>query len=237
MVSYTSSFLPASGLDAGVRAAMLRIFLRHYEGTCAELFQADLQDKDEAQLLYADGRLVGFSTVLYYPFIWRDSRINVVFSGDTVVSREHWGQQRLAADWLAHMGERMRREPDVPLFWFLIVKGHRTFRYLDVFARAYHPGGGEPDGNLPALAAALARQRFGDCYDAERGLLIFPECRGRLAGDIAEPTPAEQKKEAVRFFLERNPHYRRGDELVCLCRLHPDNLRPLARRFFIGREG
>lgn len=234
MTAYTSVFLPVAELEAKTRARMLDIFLRHYDGTSPTIFQADLQEKDEALLLYADGALAGFSTVCYYPFIWQGRRVNIVFSGDTIVSREHWGQQKLAAAWLAHMGARMRREPDTPLFWFLIVKGHRTFRYLDIFALSWYPR--ENDAAMKKLAAALARQRFGEYFDAGRGLLVFPYCRGRLAADIAEPSPAEYKKQAVRFFLERNPGYRRGDELVCLCSLRPDNLRPMARRLFTAGE-
>jgi hypothetical protein len=32
--------------------------------------------------------------------------------------------------------------------------------------------------------------------------------------------------------FERNPHYAAGDELMCLTRLTPSNLRPLAQRLF-----
>lgn len=236
MPVYSSLFVPIDDLDAATREAMLEIFLRHYAETDAATFRKDLREKNEVQLLHADGSLVGFSTLLHYFFDWQGQRRQIVFSGDTVVSREHWGQQRLAADWLAHMGERLRRQPETPLYWFLIVKGHRTFRYLDVFARSYFPGKENGDIELAPLAAALARQRFGDCYDAERGLLIFPPGHGCLAADIAEPTAAECRKPAVQDFLRRNPSYRRGDELVCLCRLHADNLQPLARRFFAGKR-
>jgi hypothetical protein len=34
----------------------------------------------------------------------------------------------------------------------------------------------------------------------------------------------------IAFFQLRNPGHRRGDELVCLARFHPDNLKPYIRR-------
>jgi hypothetical protein len=42
----------------------------------------------------------------------------------------------------------------------------------------------------------------------------------------------DQGRPEVRFFLAANPGYVRGDELLCLCRLAPDNLTPIARRAF-----
>jgi hypothetical protein len=36
----------------------------------------------------------------------------------------------------------------------------------------------------------------------------------------------------VRFFLQCNFGYTKGDELVCLCALSVDNMRPLTRRLF-----
>jgi len=41
----------------------------------------------------------------------------------------------------------------------------------------------------------------------------------------------------VAFFLARNPGYARGDELVCLCELAAEKLRPLARRIFCDESG
>jgi hypothetical protein len=212
---------------------MQNLFLTYYEATTPELFQSDLQDKDEVQILYYGKDIVGFSTFLFYPFTWQGRALRIVFSGDTIVSREHWGQQTLAADWLGHMGKKERESPDVPLYWFLIVKGHRTYRYLDVFAREFHPRKDAPPSELAPLSAALARKRFGDFFDARRGLISFPEPHGQLAAFIAEPAQSDLRKDSVRFFMEKNPEYRRGDELVCLCRLHADNLRPMARRFFL----
>jgi hypothetical protein len=40
----------------------------------------------------------------------------------------------------------------------------------------------------------------------------------------------------VAFFARRNPGHERGDELVCLARVAPDNLTALGRRL-AGRPG
>ncbi len=83
----------------------------------------------------------------------------------------------------------------------------------------------------------LAEQRFGAFYDASSGLVRFPQSRGQLKPDWAAPDALELRRPEVRFFLQRNPGYVRGHELVCLSTLEADNLRPLARRLFIQGMG
>src|SRR5262249_54449934 len=88
----------------------------------------------------------------------------------------------------------------------------------------------------PAWAASiittLAQRRFAGAYDAERGVVSFPQSRGHLKPLWAEIEPEEMARPDVAFFLHSNPGYTRGDELVCLTELTSANLRPLARRVF-----
>ena len=49
---------------------------------------------------------------------------------------------------------------------------------------------------------------------------------------MAEPRPEELARAPVRFFLERNPGFRAGHELVCLCDMEPANMKPLTLRLF-----
>jgi len=54
---------------------------------------------------------------------------------------------------------------------------------------------------------------------------------------IAHPDIDELERQDVRFFLARNPGYLQGNELVCVCELAVDNLKPLAARFFQRAAG
>ncbi len=235
MPEYFSRFYPISGLAFAQRLAMQRLYMEHYDATSPEMFQRDMDEKDAVQIVYHEDALVGFSTYLLYRFVWQKQPLRVVFSGDTIVSRRHWGQQALALDWLGRMGAYEREEPEVPLYWFLSAKGHRTYRYLSVFAREFYPHWEAFAPDLRDLAHALAAARFGADFRPESGVISFQEPHGRLAPEIAEASEAERAKEPVGFFLRANPGYRRGDELVCLCRLCADNLRPLARRAFVRK--
>jgi len=82
------------------------------------------------------------------------------------------------------------------------------------------------------LMNMLAEQKFGDCYDAASGVVCFPNSRGQLRGDWAGVPEAALRKPEVRFFLERNPGYAQGNELVCLAELSVENLRSVGRRRF-----
>jgi hypothetical protein len=232
----TSHIIPVSAVSPSNREEMWNLYRRFYSGTCRELFEADLAAKDSLLLLCDSAqRIQGFSTLALGITHTETGPVRFVFSGDTIIERAYWGTQALAFTWLRYVGELKRERPDLPLFWFLIVKGHRTFRYLPVFAREFYPhwARGTP-AHISALMSKLARERFGSAFDDVNGIVRYPESHGHVAEPFAEANEREAEREDVSFFLRRNSGYRQGDELVCLCELSAENLRPLARRLFAG---
>jgi hypothetical protein len=230
--AYATSFEAVSALPESVRREMAALYLGMYDGSSASIFFDDLAKKDEA-LLVRDGRtLVGFTTFRFFEHDWRGERVGVVYSGDTVVAREHWGQQALAFDWISRMGAIKRERPERTLYWLLLVKGHRTFRYLPLFARSFYPHWSVDRSDLKPLADELARRMFPRDYNAASGVVEFAQSRGHLKPDIAEPAPAEAARGDVGFFLQRNPGFRRGHELVCIAEIEPHNMKPLTLRLF-----
>jgi hypothetical protein len=229
---YTSAFAAVSSLDEPARREMAALYLANYDGTSEALFLRDLAKKDEVLLLRDEDRLVGFTTLRVFERDWNGERIRVVYSGDTVVDRKHWGQQVLAFDWITRMGEIKEERPDAPLYWFLLVKGHRTFRYLPLFARSFYPHWRMDRSDLKPLADALAQEMFPDDYNAATGVVEFRESRGHLKSDIALPAEGDCAREEVRFFLARNPGFQLGHELVCICEIEAHNMKPLTLRLF-----
>lgn len=229
---YTASVVRVPALEAPVMEEMARLYLGHYDGSSDTRFRHDLSEKDEVVLLFADGVLVGFTAMRYFPFHWNGKLIQVVYSGDTIVAPEHWGQQRLAFRWINRVGEIKRQCGDRPLYWLLLVKGHRTFRYLPAFAQHFYPTWTEDNHDLKPLRDTLARALFGEEFNPDTGLLEFQESRGHLSAGIAQPSARELNRPETRFFLQKNPDYLRGHELVCLCELSAENLKPLAARIF-----
>jgi hypothetical protein len=211
---------------------MAALYLRYYDGSSETLFQSDLNRKSEALLVYSGDELVGFTTQEVYCRKCLGQQVRVIYSGDTVVDQAHWGQQALAFSWIERAGQLKQEKPDIPLYWFLIVKGHRTYRYLPAFSFKFYPHWSEDSGDLKSLADALAMGKFGADYNSDKGIVTFAESQGHLKEDYAYPTAEEQSKEAVGFFMRRNPGYLRGHEMVCLCELSEQNLKPMTRRIF-----
>jgi hypothetical protein len=231
--AYSTQILPVPRLDETKRDAMAALYFSSYDGSSAEIFQADLEEKDEVILLYSNNELAGFTTLRIFKHHWQGQPIQIVYSGDTIVAPKHWGQQNLAFAWISRMGKIKQQTPDMPLYWFLLVKGHRTYKYLSVFGKSFFPHWSQDRSDLKPLADALAANKFGDAYNPATGIVEFPTSRGHLKPQIAEATAEEMTKEATRFFLARNPGYRRGHELVCVCELELRNMKPLTARIFL----
>ncbi len=223
-----------ASLDAAAVDEMFDLYASYYEGTSRELFCRDLRDKHHVVTLRtAAGTLAGFSTLALMDFEAADQRAVAVFSGDTIIDQPYWGTQALAFTWIRFAGSIKARAPDRPLFWFLIVKGHRTYRYLSAFSIDFFPRWNvATPPSAQAIIDALAHGRFAGRYDPGRGVVSFPQSQGHLNPEWAFVAPEEAARPDVAFFLARNPGYVRGDEMVCLTELAPQNLRPLARRVF-----
>jgi hypothetical protein len=130
------------------------------------------------------------------------------------------------------MGAIKREHPNTPLFWFLLVKGHRTFRYLPVFGKSFYPHWSVDRSDLRPLADILALDMFPNDYNAATGVVEFRLSRGHLKPHLALPTPEEMDREGVSFFVARNPGFQRGHELVCICEMEEHNMKPLTLRLF-----
>lgn len=219
--------------EADIRE-MYALYADHYDATSFELFLKDLRAKDFALTIRnGEGSIVGFSTLAIINADVGGAPIRAIYSGDTIIHRAYWGTQALSFNWLRFAGSIKAQAPDLPLCWFLIVKGHRTYRYLSAFSKDFYPHWSNPTTPWArTVIHSLARQRFGDAFDAERCVVSFPESRGHLKPALADVAADEALRPDVAFFLRQNPGYRRGEELVCLTELALDNLRPLARRVF-----
>jgi len=214
-------------------ALMYRLYATYYEATCPRRFAEDLAAKDFVIELREAGELRGFSTLALMAFGERGER-RALFSGDTIIDHRYWGEQALAQAFCMLAGRLRAQAPAMPLHWFLISKGHRTYRYLAAFARKYYPNPYEP---TPPQAQAwideLAAQRFGTAYLPQLGLVRFARSHGHLRPQWGAVRDTARERPEIRFFLERNPRHHQGDELCCITALDNDNLRSFARRAFI----
>lgn len=226
----TAEVTAASALGPADAAAMYALLTTYFDATSELAFQADLAEKDFVILLRDSQRSIrGFSTgKILEGDDWR-----AVYSGDTIIHHEHWGEQTLALEFAAQAGRLKAQAPTIPLYWFLITKGYRTYRYLPLFFHEYYPRWDRPTPAGPRrLLDTLAEARFGAAYQSELGVVRFPLSHGHLRDAWAGVRAGLLRNPDVRYFLEHNPGYTQGDELVCLAELSEANIRPVALRVF-----
>lgn len=223
--------VPVPDLTAGERRAMLRLLDRHFAGVTREGFAEDLGAKNWALLLEeGSGALVGFSTLLYYQAEHAGERLGVVYSGDTIVDPAGWNASVLAPAWIAAVQGLHRTCPERRLVWLLITSGFRTYRLLPVFCRDFYPRHDRPTPpTVAALKDALARERFGGCYDPVAGVVRFAAPQVLRNGLRGIPR-SRLRNPDVAFFARVNPGHDAGDELVCLTELSDANLTPAGMR-------
>lgn len=218
---------------AGERDAMYRLLSGFFEGVTRERFEADLAEKPWVLLLEDEEGLKGFSTLLLYEtFLPGEGICTVVYSGDTIVDPAAWGSAALPRCWIAAVRRLREEHPQGRLWWLLLTSGFRTYRFLPVFWKDFWPrwdAATPPD--IQARLDALAGERLGSLY--QDGIVRFPEPQ-KLRGELAEVPPGRRLDPHVAFFLEKNPGWVEGDELVCLTGIAEENLTAAGRRMWQG---
>ena len=104
-----------------------------------------------------------------------------------------------------------------PLYWFLISKGYKTYLLLSRNFQDYWPrhDAATPDFER-TLIDALARDKFGEAWDADAGILRMGGRDGKLKHGVAPVDRAALTQADIRFFVTKNQGYVDGDELACI---------------------
>lgn len=213
---------PIEEIRDDVRDAMWTVFDNMYADVERARFDQDLSEKQHVILLLDEGdqSVQGFSTLCVYRRVVEGREVVVVYSGDTVIAPGYWGQRALHSAFVKYVTACKARHPFVPLYWFLISKGYKTYLLLGRNFPEYWPRRDIPTPPWQsALMESLASEKFGRHFVPERGVVQFDRPMGRLRAGIA-PIESEMLDDPdVKFFIEKNPRHEAGDELCCLGKL------------------
>ncbi len=235
----TATATLVSKLEPEAVEDMLRLFRTYFLLEDPAFFVRDLQNKDEVIRIWDPrGGLQGFSTLSTFRTTFQGQEMGIVYSGDTIISPDHWGTSVLPRAWLdtvIRISESLPR----PLYWLLLSSGHKTYRLLTLFFGEFYPSVEKetPDG-IQAFMHQLGRERFGGQYLEESGVVRFTRGATPLREGVSPLGPRELESRHTAYFFSRNPGYVSGDELLCLAEVADENLTRAARRILraLGRE-
>jgi hypothetical protein len=222
---------PIESLDASDRQQMLELMQTYYQGVVTEGFYLDLAEKQWViTLRKSTGEICGFSTQVIFPIPGISDSL-ALFSGDTIIAEPFRGTNDLAGMWGQFALELLDRFSEKRLYWFLISKGYKTYRYLPLFFHEYYP---QPGIDMPTEIAtmidALASWKFGNRYDSHQRIVRSDVDGCRLRVGVAPLGSHRLKDPHVAYFVKANPGHVLGDELCCLAPITHENFKRGAYR-------
>src|SRR5437667_6048625 len=196
--------VPRTDLTVGQKSGMFQLLSRHFAGVTPEQFARDLAEKNLTLLLEREETFVGFSTLLAYTTAFEGEILNVIYSGDTIVTPDAWGTTALPRAWVAGVETLRATLPPGRCFWLLLTSGFRTYRFLPVFWREFFPRYDAPTPSATkGLLSHLARERFGTQFNSDLGVVRFTNPQ-KLRPGLKQVPAGRGQDPHVSFFLSRN---------------------------------
>lgn len=228
--------IPRTALGETDLASMYRLFRSHFDNISEHHFRADLAQKQWIVRIRRGNVLHGFSSLRFIRMRDGGEDLEILYSGDTIVSPEARFSTLFARTWIAGVKELIRYYDVSELHWLLLVSGFRTYRFLPVFWKEFYPCYAWPtpaseQDRMDSIATSL----FGEQFHAGTGIVRFTQpqiCRADRDGIAGN----RFRNPHVEFFVARNPGYTNGDELVCWTRLSEENLTAAGARMWHACE-
>jgi hypothetical protein len=205
---------------------MFRLMLGYYENVNPFDFDLDLQRKDHVVVLRKDRHICGFSTQAFWEKTIAEQKVGIVYSGDTIVDRNARVSFAMPVAFGQYLNTVYARAPERPLYWLLTSKGFRTFRAMSVFFSNYFPAEGRLLSDFEnRLLEMLCAEKFPGRLDRNNWILKAPPESQTLktGADLAEMSSRSHPD--IERFVQLNPSYRCGDELICLARFEKTNVK------------
>jgi hypothetical protein len=222
MTAVTADYFSRYEISGPELEEMYNVFRRYYRNTEVKTFKNDLDKKNGAFILRdkKTRKIVGFSTILEMKMKINGKRVLGIFSGDTIIEEEYWGNNPLNSMMVKFLLKKLITHPFTPVYWFLISKGYKTYLLLANNFLHYYPHFKREDKQLRDVAEAYSRYLFSDYYNDKKRIIDFGKDYQSLKGGVAEITGEMcERYPKIAFFNEKNPTWDRGTELPCVGRV------------------
>lgn len=220
--SVFAEMVPVDNLNTIEIDRMYSIFSKYYINHNKSQFTSDLFEKDQVILL-RDAKqktIQGFSTLLRIDMRTFGHNAIGIYSGDTVLEKEYWGNKALGVAFLKYLWTEKIKNPSRPVYWFLISKGYKTYLLMANNFKTYYPRvEKETPVQYKQLMDSFYGHRFSKNYKANQGTIEFDDTTCCLKEKVAEITGDLFKNKKVQFFAKKNPKWDCGDELACIAEM------------------
>jgi len=216
--------LPVKELTEHQIKTMFDIMQKYYGNIVWGNFVSDLNRKCDVVLLCDQNDVIhGFTTLAIFP---HDENTQLLFSGDTIIKKEYWGSNDLSQVWASNAFKHADNF-NGKTYWLLLTKGYKTYKFLHTFYNDFYPCVDvETPQEIQAIIDKFAVEQYGAQY--QNGILVAG--KDFLKDEFDDISDVKLKNKHTAFFLEKNPNYKNGDELVCITEMNVDNLNRLGRR-------
>lgn len=211
------------------------IYEKYFENVTRPTFKEHILKKDNVIILTdMDDKVQGFSTIKLLNETIEGKKVIGIFSGDTIIEKEYWGQQELVRTMAFFAGTvSSTLTKDETLFWLLISKGYKTYRYLPVFFHHFYPCF---SASFPSFEQkgweAFYKKLYPQEFNSTSGLIHFKDKIGNLKPGVGEITPERLSDPHVAFFAKKNPDHMKGVELACIAEFNSNNTKSITKDFF-----
>ncbi len=237
MKKLKGSLIAVGDLSISDKRSMLHIMQKYYENVTEEKFYCDLNEKSSAIILKdtESDKIKGFSTIINIEAEVFGVPVKAVFSGDTIIDKDFWGDHWLVRLLGRYFLENIRNIPSMRLYWFLICKGYKTYRYLPLYFKKFYPCFNiETPPFEKTVIDSFALHKYPDNYDPVACLIRFNGKAEYLKEGVADVTDARLKNSHIDFFQKSNPGHLKGDELACVAELSKGNFSDVFYRIVLG---
>lgn len=216
-----SQRLSLEAISPAIKNRMWKLFETFYSDVNEGTFYRDLGAKDGAIILFDEEKNVkGFSTYVFYQHAINNQVVDVLFSGDTIIHPDHWGQNVLHLEFFKLVVQRKLANPWRKVYWFLISKGFKTYLLMaNNFPQSWPRYNMQTPDNIAMLINSMANRLYPANWCQKTGLLEFAESEGSLKKSIAPIGDKERANPNIAYFETRNPKHAQGTELCCLAEI------------------
>ncbi len=230
-----SEIVPIIEVTSAKRKELFELYFRYFENVTLGIFLDHISHKDHVIILtdQKTSEVKGFCTLMVIELQLDGEKIIGIFTGDTIIERTHWGEQELVRAFTFFCGKNAGIYKQQKVYWLLISKGYKTYRYLPVFTKDFYPNHTHvfPE-RLKSIRNALASQLYPEEFDPQTELITFKNKIGNLRPGIGDIDEIRIQDPAIEFFAQKNPDHMKGVELACIAELSLENLKSISKLYF-----